>query len=159
MYILMRQQWIACPQDQVFEFFSDARNLEAITPPWLKFRILSPAPVPMVQRAQIEYQLSWRFVKLRWVTLITHWSPPHFFVDLQQSGPYRYWEHTHAFRDENGGTRMFDTVRYELPLGILGRMAHSLKVRCDLERIFDYRAAKITEYFDREQARQHSLGR
>jgi ligand-binding SRPBCC domain-containing protein len=159
MYILMRQQWIACPQEQVFEFFSNARNLEAITPPWLKFRILSAAPVPMAQRAQIEYQLSWRFIRLRWKTLITHWSPPHFFVDLQQSGPYRYWEHTHAFRDENGGTRMFDTVRYELPLGILGRMAHSLKVRRDLERIFDYRAAKITEYFDRVQASQHSLGR
>ena len=79
----------------------------------------------------------------RWKTVITQWKPPHFFVDQQLSGPYTGWEHTHSFQEEDGGTRMFDSVRYELPLGVLGEMAHRMRVRQDLERIFDYRAEVI----------------
>jgi ligand-binding SRPBCC domain-containing protein len=147
LYTLVRDQWIPSTQEQVFQFFADAENLEAVTPYWLKFHLITPTPIEMDQGTEIEYQISWWIVRLRWKTEITHWSPPHFFVDVQRRGPYRFWEHTHTFREEGGGTRMFDTVRYELPFGVLGRVAHALKVRDDLNRIFDYRAARIGERF------------
>ncbi len=147
MYTLVREQWVPRPREEVFHFFAGAENLEAITPPWLKFHIVSPTPIEMDQGTEIDYQLSWGIVHLRWKTEITHWNPPHFFVDVQSSGPYRFWEHTHTFRDENHGTRMFDTVRYELPLGLLGRLAHALRVKRDLNRIFDYRSERIAERF------------
>ena len=147
LYHLQREQVIPCPVEEVFAFFADVRNLEAITPRWLNFRILTPAPIHMQPGAEIEYQLAWRFIRLRWKTAIRQWEPPHFFVDVQSRGPYRLWEHTHTFRSEDGCTRMFDTVRYQLPLGILGRCAHALRVRHDLDRIFDYRAGTIGRLF------------
>ncbi len=148
-YRLEREQWIPAPLGEVFEFFSDVRNLEAITPSWLRFRIVTPTPVTLKEGALIEYRLSWWIAHLRWKTRIVEWRPPHSFVDEQLSGPYRRWEHTHSFREEPGGTRMFDTVRYELPWGMLGRLAHRVRVRGDLERIFDYRARVIRARFAR----------
>jgi len=149
---LRRELFVPAPIAEVFEFFADVRNLEVITPDWLRFRILTPTPIFMEDGALIEYRLAWGPVRLRWKTVISQWKPPHFFVDKQLSGPYTRWEHTHSFREEDGGTRMFDSVRYELPLGILGEMAHRIRVRRDLERIFDYRAEVIQREFAREPA-------
>jgi ligand-binding SRPBCC domain-containing protein len=147
---LRRELFIPAPIEEVFDFFSDVRNLEAITPKWLHFRIVTPTPIAMQEGALIEYRLSWWFVHLRWKTVISQWKPPHFFVDNQLSGPYRLWEHTHSFREEDGGTRMFDSVRYELPFGVFGGIAHWLRVRRDLNRIFDHRAEVIQERFSRQ---------
>jgi ligand-binding SRPBCC domain-containing protein len=151
---LRREMLIPAPIAEVFEFFADVRNLEAITPGWLRFRILTPTPIEMEDGALIEYRLSWWFVHLRWKTVIDQWKPPHFFVDRQLSGPYTRWEHTHSFQEGDGGTRMFDSVRYELPFGVLGDMAHRLRVRQDLERIFDYRAEVIQQKFSQQPARR-----
>lgn len=73
------------------------------------------------------------------------WNPPHGFVDIQRSGPYKVWHHTHIFEAEGDSTRMIDEIRYALPLGIVGRIVHALKVRRDVRRIFDYRRQRITE--------------
>ncbi len=129
----------------VFAFFADARNLEAITPPWLGFQILSPEPIAMDPGTRIEYQLHWHRFPIRWVTEIRSWDPPTSFMDVQLRGPYRLWEHTHCFQAVDGGTRMCDVVRYALPFGLLGRMAHAWVVKADLEAIFDYRASKVSE--------------
>ncbi len=130
----------------MFEFFSNARNLEAITPPWLHFEILS-APAQMRRGAEIRYRLGWHGIPVSWKTAILEWQPPHAFVDLQEKGPYALWEHTHSFLSEAGGTRIIDHVRYRLPFGFLGALAHRLKVRSDIEGIFDYRARAIAGYF------------
>ena len=105
----------------------------------------------MHQGAEIEYQLAWRFIGLRWKTEIRQWRPPHFFVDVQVRGPYKLWEHTHSFEAKDGCTRMLDAVRYQLPLGVLGEVAHALRVRRDLNKIFDFRASTIDRLF-RERA-------
>jgi ligand-binding SRPBCC domain-containing protein len=146
-YRLHREQWIARPRDEVFEFFSNAQNLEALTPPWLSFRILSRTPIPMHAGAEIGYQLAWHGLPIRWKTVILEWHPPHSFVDLQERGPYALWEHTHSFLSEEGGTRIVDHVRYRLPFGFLGSIAHRIRVRNDIARIFDYRAKAIAAHF------------
>ncbi len=135
------------PVDEVFAFFADAANLEAITPPWLRFRLLSPGPIAMRPGALIFYRLYWGWLPLRWVTEIEEWQPPFRFVDVQLRGPYALWHHTHSFEPHEGGTLMRDEVRYALPLGPLGRLMHRLLVRRDLEAIFDYRARKVSEVF------------
>lgn len=145
MFFLERQQWIPRPIEEAFAFFADARNLETITPPWLRFKILSPGPIAMWSGTQIRYRLYWRGLPLNWLTVIQSWSPPVEFIDVQDRGPYRLWHHTHTFAPADGGTRMRDLVRYALPLGALGRMAHAWFVKRDLDAIFDYRAGKISE--------------
>ena len=147
-HTLRREQWVPRPIEEVFAFFSDAGNLETITPPWLGFRIVTPGPVRIAAGARIRYRLSWHGMPLSWLTEIRRWQPPSCFVDTQLKGPYALWHHTHRFKACNGGTRMSDVVRYRLPLGMLGRLVHSVKVRRDVEGVFDYRFKCINARFD-----------
>ena len=143
-HVLRREQRLPGTPEGVFPFFADARNLEAITPPWLGFRVVTPGPIEMAPGALIEYRLRLHGVPVRWRTTIAVWDPPRRFVDVQISGPYRLWHHTHDFEpDGHRGTIMRDTVRYALPLGPLGTIAHGLIVRLDLAAIFDFRQGAV----------------
>ena len=143
-HILRREQRLPGTPESVFPFFADARNLEAITPPWLGFRVVTPEPLDMRAGTLIEYRLKLRGVPLRWRTRIAVWDPPRRFVDVQLSGPYRLWHHTHDFEpDGDGGTVMRDTVRYAIPYGPLGRLAQALVVRRDLDAIFGFRREAV----------------
>jgi ligand-binding SRPBCC domain-containing protein len=146
-HTLRRRQWIPRPVDEVFAFFSDARNLEEITPSWLGFRILTPGRIRIAEGTRIRYRLRLHGIPVGWETEIRRWNPPDRFVDVQLRGPYQLWHHTHRFEPKDGGTLMTDTVRYRLPLGVIGRIVHHLEVRRDVERIFDYRAQRIQESF------------
>jgi len=152
-YTLKREQLVPRPLEEVFEFFSDARNLEFITPRWLNFQVLTPQPIEIVHGTLLDYRLKWHGVPIAWRTKIVGWNPPRSFVDVQLRGPYRLWHHTHSFAAASGGTQMVDTVNYELPLGFLGSIAHELGVRRDLERVFDYRMKVIAERFPAEPAK------
>ena len=141
---LRREQVVDAPPDAVFAFFADPFNLEAITPPLLRFAVVTPAPVAMGVGAFIQYRLRLHGVPLRWDTLIQAWEPPRRFVDVQVRGPYRLWHHTHELTAlDDGRTLMRDTVRYDLGFGVLGALAHRVIVRRDLEAIFAYRAERV----------------
>ncbi len=140
---LEREQLIAGDPDEVFAFFADAANLEAITPPWLGFRIVTPRPIAMAEGALIEYRLKLHRIPVSWLTRIEIWEPGERFVDAQVRGPYKLWRHTHSFEQRPEGTLVRDHVSYEIPLGPLGDLAHRLLVRRDLARIFDYRQAAV----------------
>lgn len=146
-HTLRREQWTPAPQAEVFQFFSDARNLAEITPPWLGFRILTKRPIRMRRGAQIQYRISVHGIPMKWITEIRRWNAPHSFVDTQLSGPYSLWHHTHLFDSVDGGTRMRDIVRYRLPLGPLGRIMNKVLVSRDVRAIFDYRARRIRDLF------------
>jgi ligand-binding SRPBCC domain-containing protein len=146
-HTLRREQWIQRPICEVFTFFADARNLEEITPPWLHFRILAVDSGAIREGTEIRYRLRLHGVPIYWRTEIRKWEPPHRFSDVQRSGPYRLWHHTHVFEAHGERTRMLDIVRYRLPFGFLGRIVHAVKVRADVTRIFDYRYRRIAELF------------
>jgi hypothetical protein len=146
--LLVSVQDVPAPRSAVFPFFEDPSNLEALTPPWLRFRILTPAPLPRGEGAVFDYRLEVRGLPLRWRTLIEAFEPGRRFVDRQIAGPYALWHHTHRFEDlPDGGTRLVDLVRYRVGWGLLGRLAHRLWVRRDLERVFAYRRQAIAERF------------
>lgn len=141
-------QWIPKPVDDVFEFFSEAKNLERITPPWLNFQITSMS-TPVIQKdSMIYYRLKIKGVPATWHTHISQWKPPSQFVDEQKKGPYRKWHHTHQFVAVHSGTLVIDTVRYTLPLGALGDLTASGFVGRDVESIFSFRFNKIHEFLN-----------
>jgi ligand-binding SRPBCC domain-containing protein len=141
---LHREQRLPGDPDTVFGFFADAGNLEAITPAWLRFAIVTPRPIAMGQGALIEYRLTLHRLPISWLTQIAVWEPGVRFVDVQLNGPYKLWHHTHEFASDGaGGTVMRDTVRYALPFGPAGEIARRLFVARDLDRIFDFRRAEV----------------
>ena len=133
---------------ELFEFFSDAFQLEQITPPWINFRILTPAPIFIKSGTLIDYRLRLRGLPIRWRTEISSWDPPHSFTDRQLKGPYYLWEHLHTFTEVDGGTEVRDQVWYRVPGGAI---VHSLFVKNDLLRIFRYRMARMQEIFSGPQ--------
>lgn len=136
--------WLPRSRDEVFPFFADARNLQRITPPWLKFEVLTPEPITLLPGALIDYRLKVHGLPLRWRTEISEWEPPARFVDIQLRGPYRLWHHTHTFESRDGGTLCGDVVRYRVPGGAL---VNALFVRRDVERIFAFRRQALLGLF------------
>jgi ligand-binding SRPBCC domain-containing protein len=136
---LEREQYLACPLDEVYAFFAAAPNLERITPPWLSFEVLTPEPIEMGVGTLIDYRLRVHGVPVRWTSRIEEWEPGRSFVDRQVRGPYGLWHHRHTFAESGEGTLVRDEVDYGMPLGALGELAHRLFVARDLERIFRYR--------------------
>ncbi len=139
---LEREQSLPHPVETVFAFFAAAHNLERLTPPLLRFEVLTGGDIEMRPGALIEYRLRLRGVAVDWLTRIEEWEPGARFVDMQLAGPYRLWHHTHTFEPCGSGTLMRDTVRYALPAWPVGELAHPL-VRCDIDRIFDFRRDAI----------------
>jgi ligand-binding SRPBCC domain-containing protein len=130
--------------DEVFTFFSNAANLERITPPWIRFQVLTTPPLTMRKGLLIDYKLRIRGLPLRWQSEITAWEPQSYFVDEQRRGPYSFWRHEHRFEPCDEGTRVIDDVNYGVPGGPL---VHALLVRRDVAAIFHYRQQALLELF------------
>lgn len=145
---LFREVVLQRPLDEVFAFFSNAQNLERITPPYMNFRILTPQPIPMKTGTLIEYRIALGGIPMKWRTLIESFEPGVAFTDVQESGPYKLWRHTHRFFAEGPSTtRMVDELEYEVGFGPFGAIARVLFVQRTVENIFDYRTKIMRELF------------
>jgi len=146
--VFIAVQDLPAPRREVFAFFSDPANLEALTPPWLRFEVLTPRPLPQGESALFDYRIQVRGLSISWRTLIETFIPGERFVDRQVAGPYALWHHTHRFEDlPNGGTRMTDQVRYRVGWGFIGHLVTTLWVRKDVAKIFEYRKQVLAERF------------
>ena len=133
---------------EAFDFFSDPRNLERLTPDLVHFQFLKPPPDKVSPGTILEYRLRLYGLPVKWRTRIEIVEPPTRFVDVQDKGPYAMWRHTHSFREVDAGhTEIRDQVEFAMPLGPLGEIAYRLLVTRSLKQIFDYRAAALRELY------------
>jgi len=141
--------------EKAWEFFSDPRNLERITPPSLGIEITSDLPARMHPGMIVVYRVRpFAGVPVRWVTEITHVREPVLFVDEQRFGPYRFWQHQHHFREIDGGVEVTDRVHYALPLGFAGWLLGGAVVRRRMAEIFAFRKRFLEAAFGRVPFRE-----
>lgn len=138
---------VRAPIEKVFEFFSDAKNLETITPPFLQFKILNQSTPTIQEGTTFTYRLKIHGIPIQWTTLIKEWVPNSHFVDTQLSGPYKKWHHLHTFKSIPEGTFMEDTVNYSVHMGLIGQWLTGRWVRRDVESIFAFRGRKVQSLF------------
>ncbi len=148
------KQTLPRPIDEVFPFFSDAFNLERLTPDFLGFKVLTPKPIDLKSGTVINYRLKIHHIPIRWKTTILDWNPPHSFVDNQDQGPYTLWHHTHSFTPTNQAqsTLCTDTVLYKPKGWILAPLINKFFVQRDVKNIFEYRFQKLSEIFPNDRA-------
>lgn len=144
---LYRRQVVRGDLETVFAFFESPRNLEQLTPPWLRFEVVATTDETMWLGTEIEYRLRWQRVPLKWRSRISEHEPGVCFADEMLSGPYRRWYHRHLFRPVAHGIEMVDIVDYELPLGAVGRLVHAAVVHTQLDAIFNYRREAVAAHF------------
>ncbi len=149
-YNLHREQFLQGDLETIWSFFCSPHNLEKITPADMAFVVKSDLPDGAIYPGlQIDYTVSPLLgIPLKWRTRITEVIPLERFVDFQERGPYKLWEHTHTFSAVEDGVLMTDHVRYALPFGPIGTLAHQLIVRKKLKDIFDYRFQVLEEKFN-----------
>lgn len=149
LYKLETTQHVKASLEDCWEFFSSPANLKEITPDYMGFEIIDTIEDKMYAGQIIQYYVRPMFgVPLKWVTEITQVKDKEFFIDEQRFGPYKLWHHKHFFKEVNSGVEMRDIVHYGLPLGFLGRLAHSIFIKKQLKTIFDYRFQKVNELFN-----------
>lgn len=142
--VVLAEQRLGRPIEEVFAFFSNARNLERITPTNVRFKILTPEPIEMGVGTLIDYRLRIKGLPIRWRTRICEWGPPNRFADEQLKGPYHLWHHTHWFKRDGEGTLAGDRIEYR-PRG--GPLINALFVKRDVRAIFTYRQKVMAELF------------
>lgn len=139
---------VPIPLQQAFDFFSDPRNLERLTPDLVHFQFLKTPPEKVSPGTVLEYRLRLWGVPVKWRTRIEVVEPPVRFVDVQDKGPYAMWRHTHNFREiDVNRTEIRDEVEFAMPLGPLGEIAYRLMVAGSLRQIFDYREEVLQRLF------------
>jgi ligand-binding SRPBCC domain-containing protein len=148
-WVVHTEQVFPKTPDEIFPFFSDAHNLEKITPGFLRFNVLTPRPIDMKSGTIIDYKLKVRGVPIRWRTRIESFDPPRMFVDNQIKGPYQRWHHTHTFQPtpDGKGTIAKDRVEYEPPGWFLKPVINFLFVQRDVKAIFEHRGKVLAEMF------------
>lgn len=148
-YQLSSTQILRISLEEAWDFFTNPKNLNEITPSSMGFRILDPLPEKVYPGMIIRYAVKPLLqIPMHWVTEITQVKEKAFFIDDQREGPYRLWHHQHLFRETAEGVEMTDIVTYALPLGLLGRLAGSLFVHQKVREIFAYRSEILEERFN-----------
>ena len=150
-HVLERTQLVPRENPAVFSFFRDPHNLALITPPWLNFRVRELSDASVRQGTTIGYTIKWLGLPMKWDSLIDRYEEDVCFADRMIRGPFRSWHHLHHFAPVSGGVEMTDRVEYEMPLGLLGDLAHSMMVKRQLQSIFEYRARRIPELLRKDQ--------
>jgi ligand-binding SRPBCC domain-containing protein len=141
------QSRIDAPAEEVFRWHAQPNALERLSPPWEPVEILQRAPgIRDDDRGALRVRMG--PFKIRWSFVHRDYIEGRQFRDVQISGPFRRWEHTHKM-DPLGPSAsiLTDIICYELPLGRVGNILGGWFVQRKLARLFEYRHRVTADAF------------
>lgn len=139
--------WLPSTRQRTFDFLSDVRNLDRLTPPWLRFEVLTPTPMILDVGAVVDYRLRWHGLPLRWQSAVTLWEPRRRVAYEQRRGPYRRWVHEQVCEDHDGGTLVSDRIEWSVFGGFLARRWVAAEVR----ELFEHRAEAARRLLEKDR--------
>lgn len=141
---------IAAPPRIVYAFHERPDALLSITPPWERVAVVGEVP-PIEVGNQVILQTKIGPFPVKWVAEYVEVEPGRLFADRQLQGPFAFWLHRHLFQDDGaGGTILIDSVRYQPPLGILGRTLGEGFIKKKLNAMFEYRHKQTKLLLERD---------
>lgn len=148
MYRYEQQQLVPANLDEVWDFFSNPRNLQRLMPDDMSFEMLDDIPEKMYPGLLLRYRVAPLLgIKLPWTSRIEFVEEKKYFVDTQSEGPFRFWHHEHRFEAVEGGTMVYDLLHYRLPLEPLSKLFHRSIVKKKLDQIFSQRIIRSEQVF------------
>ncbi len=127
----------------LFRWHTRPGAFERLSPPWQHLRVLARHG-GISDGARATLVLKHGPLSIRWEALHRGFVDGVQFQDVQVSGPFKKWEHTHKVEPTGDGRAMLvDHVDYALPLGPLGGLAATLFAGRMMERLFAFRHRRI----------------
>jgi ligand-binding SRPBCC domain-containing protein len=139
--IFIRRSRIEASAADVYAWHALPDALEKLTPPGEDIDVIERTG-GIERGAKVVIRFGrWPF-RMRWVAVHQEYEAGRYFSDLQVSGPFAYWKHTHSFEPGSAAAcTLEDKVEYALPFGFLGRWIAGSFVRRKIEEMFEYRHA------------------
>jgi ligand-binding SRPBCC domain-containing protein len=149
LYTKIYKQNLKTDINTIWDFISNPKNLQEITPKEMGFEILTnDSGSKMYAGMIIEYKVNViKGFKIKWITEITHVSENNYFIDEQRFGPYRFWHHQHFVIESSNGIEMMDIISYKVPFGFLGGLVNYLFVNNKIDSIFKFRNTVLDKKF------------
>lgn len=135
----VKESVFRCTPERLFSFHELPDAFERLVPPWENATVVQKADISVIGSQAIIEQKIFGLVPSRWVAEHTQYDPPHSFTDVQISGPFASWVHTHVIESHAEGALLRDQIEFEPPLWFLGALAAPLFIMPKIEKMFDYR--------------------
>lgn len=141
---------VRAPLETVWAFHNDPRALPRIMPRLFGL-VVEDFDHPLRAGSRVRLSMGIGPLRQRWELCVIAHEPPRRFVDEQLAGrgPFRRWRHTHTFEPAGDGTRIIDRIEYELPFGLLGKIAAGVGGPLMMKMIFASRQTATRRALER----------
>ncbi|MFG0297089.1 MAG: SRPBCC family protein, partial [Maioricimonas sp. JB045] len=133
----VRRTEMPASAETVFRWHERPGAFERLAPPWDRVELVEQTGgirdgARVILRVGPLHQ--------KWIAEHRNYVPGRSFQDVQTSGPFAHWEHTHSVEPiDDHRCILEDRIEYRLPAGKVGNTVGGGMVRSMLDRMFRYR--------------------
>jgi ligand-binding SRPBCC domain-containing protein len=131
--------------EKVWEFYTDIRHLEIITPKKLNLKIVNTTNQKIILGQETIISAKIIIIQTTWHSKITFFQQ-YEYIDEMLEGSLIKWKHTHKFiRINSNKTEIIDKVEFSLPYGLFGKIVSIFFTKI-LRQLFEHRKDETIKY-------------
>jgi uncharacterized protein len=139
------ETWLSVDESKAFQFFSDCKNLEKITPAEYELKVISQSTKVPQEGTVFEYSMKCKGITVNCKSHVMEWIENKKMANTHEKGPYAFWLHTLCFEKLGNGTLVVEKVLYRWKYGFVGELFCQTSLKKRLADIFRYRMKKTQE--------------